>query len=202
MLAKVFPAAKFAAGMGHIAPVILGVLLLATEAVVFPGNLLGHVLACRTAPSVVGFGTAGPLGRAGQMQNVVAIRTGPYGLRWPHQIATDEALQLGGIQLPGEFLALRALGGNLRFQLLLAGPLPLVRIWSTVLCRLCILRSTVVIVAAAIHLRFISFLIGPLIAPIAETPTSSSVSLPSSILLRLLLLLLLRCSTGWPVIFP
>lgn len=199
MLAKLFPATELPTRVGHIASVILRVLFLATEAVVFPGNLLRHVLAGRTTPPVVGLRTASPFSRTGQMQNVVAIRTGPNGLRWTHHIAANETLQLGGIQLPDEFLALRALGGNLLFKLLQAGPIPLIPIRTAVFPFRSILRSiVVVIVIAAIDRRFVSILIGPLVAPVAKTSTSS-VSLPSSILLRLLLL---RCSTGPVTVHP
>lgn len=149
MLAKLFPTTKFSTRMGHIASVILRVLFLSTEAVVFPWNLLRHVLACWTTPSVVGFRTASPFGRTGQVQNVVAIRTGPNRLCWSHHIATNETLQLGGIQLPSEFLALRALGDNVRFKLLLTGPIPLIPIRSTVL-HFRIFRSIVVIVRSTV----------------------------------------------------
>lgn len=115
MLTKFLPATKFSTGMGHIASIVLKISLLPTETIVLPGNLLGHVLTRRASPTIVGLGTAGPFGRAVQMQNMVTIRTRPNRLRWPHQIATNETLQLGGIQLPDEFLALRALGDDLRF---------------------------------------------------------------------------------------
>lgn len=94
MLAKLFSTAKLPARMGHIASVILRVPFLATEAIVFPWNLLRHVLARRTTPPVIGFRTASPFSRTGQMQNVVAVRTGPNGLRWTHHIATNQTLQL------------------------------------------------------------------------------------------------------------
>lgn len=115
MLAKLFPAAKFPTRMSHVAPVVLRILLLAAEAVVLPGYLPGHILTRWTSPTVVRFGTAGPFGRTVQMQNVVAVRTGPNGLGWPDHVTTNETLQFGGIQLPDEFLALRALGDYLRF---------------------------------------------------------------------------------------
>lgn len=115
VLTKLLPAAEFPARVRHIASIVLRILLLATEAVVFPGYLFRHVLARRAPPAIVRLGTAGPLGGAVQVQNVVAIRTGPNRLGWPHHIATNETLQLGGIQLPDQFLALRALGDDLRF---------------------------------------------------------------------------------------
>lgn len=214
MLAKFFPATKFPAGMGHVAPVVLRVPLLATETVIFPWNLLRHVLACRTTPPVVGFRTAGPFGRTGQMQNVVAVRTRPNGLCRANQIATNETLQLGGIQLPDQFLALRALGDNLRFELLLAGPIPLISIWSPVFYFNNLSRSIVVIVTVAInYLGLVSIMIGPLITPITKT-SNSSASLPSVILLTRLLLrsskrpiIISRKATihsfvRWPSIFP
>lgn len=115
MLTKILPATKFPTGMGNVASIVVRIPLLPTETIVLPGNLLGHVLTRRASPTIVGLGTAGPFGRAVQMQNMVTIRTRPNRLRWPHQIATNETLQLGGIQLPDEFLALRALGDDLRF---------------------------------------------------------------------------------------
>lgn len=202
MLTTLYPAAKIPTGMSHVTSVKLGILFLTTEAVVFPWNLLGHVLAGRTTPPVVGFRTAGPFGRTGQVQNVVAIRTGPNGLCRSHQVATDEAFQLAGIQLPDEFLPLRALGDDFRFQLLLAGSVPLVSIWPTVVFPFRLLRRSivvVVIVIVAVVLGIVPVMIRRLLtASVAKTSTSS-VSLPSSILLRLLLvllLLLLRCPTG------
>lgn len=67
MLAKLFPTTNFPTRMGHIASVILRVLLLSTEAVVFPWNLLRHVLARRTSPPVVGFRATSPFNGTGQM---------------------------------------------------------------------------------------------------------------------------------------
>lgn len=97
VLAKLFPAAKLPAGMSHVASIILRILFLSAEAIVLPWNLLRHILARRTAPPLVGFRTTCPLGRTSQMQNMVAIRTGPNGLGRPHQIATNQTLQLAGI---------------------------------------------------------------------------------------------------------
>lgn len=101
--------------MGHIVPIVLGIPLLATETVVFVGYLLRHVLTRRASPTIVGLRTAGPFGRTVQMQNVVAVRTGPNRLCGAHQFATNETLQFAGIQLPNQFLALRALGDDFRF---------------------------------------------------------------------------------------
>lgn len=115
VLTKLLPAAEFSARVRHIASIVLRILLLATEAVVFPGYFFRHILTCWTPPAIVRLGTAGPLGGAVQVKNVVAIRTGPNRLGWPHHIATNETLQFGGIQLPDQFLALRALRDDLRF---------------------------------------------------------------------------------------
>lgn len=199
MLASLQPTAQVPTGMGHVASVELGIPFLAAEAVVLPRDLLGHVLAGRAAPPVVGFRTAGPFGRTGQVQNVVAIRAGPNGLCRSHQIATDQAFQLAGVQLPDELLPLRALGDDLRLQLLLAGPIPLVSIWPTVVFpfRRVFRRS---IVAVVIALGLVPIVIRRLLIPSVPKTSTSSVSLPSSIRLRLLLLLL-RCPAG-SVEFP
>lgn len=115
MLTELLPPTKLSTRVGHIATIVLRVLLLATETIVFSWNLLRHVLTRGTSPTIVRLGAVGPFGRTVQVQDVVAIRTGPNRLSWPHQIATNETLQLGGIQLPNEFLALRAFGDDLRF---------------------------------------------------------------------------------------
>lgn len=115
MVTQLLPATNFPTGVGNITSIVLRIPLLPTKTVVLSGNLLGHVLTRRASPTIVGLRTAGPFGRTGQMQDMIAVRTRPNGLRWPHQITTNKTLQFGGIQLPDELLALRALGNDLCF---------------------------------------------------------------------------------------
>lgn len=62
MLTKLLPATNFSTRMGDIASVVLRVPLFSTETIVFPGNLLGHILTRRASPTIVGLRTAGPFG--------------------------------------------------------------------------------------------------------------------------------------------
>lgn len=77
MLAKVFPAAKFSARVCHVAPIVLRILLLATEAEILPWNLLRNILTGRTTPTVIRQGRIGPLCSTIQVKNVIAVGTGP-----------------------------------------------------------------------------------------------------------------------------
>lgn len=53
MLAKVLTAAEFPARVCNVAPIVLRILLLATEAKVLPRNLLRNVLTGWTTPTVI-----------------------------------------------------------------------------------------------------------------------------------------------------
>lgn len=92
MLTKVLPAAKFPARVCNVAPIVLRVLLLATETEVLPRNLLRNVLTGRTTPTVIRLGRVGPLRSTVQVKNVIAVGTGPNRLRRTNQLATHETL--------------------------------------------------------------------------------------------------------------
>lgn len=92
MLAKVLPAAEFTARVRNITPIVLRILLLATETEVLPWDLLGNVLTCWTAPTVLRQGRIGPLRSAIQVKNVITVGAGPYRLRRTDQLATHETL--------------------------------------------------------------------------------------------------------------
>lgn len=92
MLAKVLPAAKLPTRVRNVAPIVLWILLLATEAEILPRNLLRNVLTGRTTPTVIRQGRIGPLRRTVQVKNVIAVRAGPNRLRRTDQLATHETL--------------------------------------------------------------------------------------------------------------
>lgn len=77
MLAKILPSAQLSTGMCNVAPVVLRILLLATEAEILPRDLLGNVLTGRTAPTVIRQGRIGPLGSTSQVKNVITVGAGP-----------------------------------------------------------------------------------------------------------------------------
>lgn len=67
MVAQFLSPAQFPTGVSHVASVILGILLLAAEAIIFPGNLFGYVLTSRASPTVVRERRVCPLGGTVQM---------------------------------------------------------------------------------------------------------------------------------------
>lgn len=92
MLAKVLPAAEFSTRVCNVAPIVLRILLLATEAEILPRDLLRNVLTGRTTPTVIRQGRIGPLSSTVQVKNVITVGTGPNRLRRTNQLATHETL--------------------------------------------------------------------------------------------------------------
>lgn len=194
MFAQIFPAAQFPARVGHVTAVVLRVLLLATEAVIIPRDLLRHVLAGRTAPTVVRLGRIGPLGGAVQVKNVIAVEAGPNRLRRTDELAAHETLDPARVQLTDQLLALRTLGDDVGLQLFLSCTLPLITIWSTFLSfrrrRHRFHLSLVLLTSIPHRTLFPLILRAPSPTTIPES-SSSGVSLPSPTTVTLLLLMLL-----------
>lgn len=131
MIAQFLPAANLSARVRHVAPIVHRILQLAAKAEILPRNLLRNVLTGRAAPPVVRLRRIGPLGGAGQVQNVVAVEARPNRLRRPNQLAAHETLDPARVQLPDQLLALRTLRNHIGLQLLLPGSVPLVSIRTT-----------------------------------------------------------------------
>lgn len=131
MITQFLPTANLPARVRHVAPIVHRILQLAAKAEILPRNLLRNVLTGRAAPPVVRLRRIGPLGGAGQVQNVVAVQTRPNRLRRSNQLAAHETLDPARIQLPDQLLALRTLRNHIGLQLLLPGSVPLVSIRTT-----------------------------------------------------------------------
>lgn len=134
---------------------------------------------------------------------MVAVGTGPNGLRWTYQLATHETLHPTRVQLTDELLALRTLGDDLGLKLFLAGTVPLITVGSTIFPFRCCRwfrrwRLFLFLFTTISHLhtgglresiRFV-----PRATSIAESSSSTGVPLPSATIILMLLLILWRTS--------